>query len=370
VVAVVAAACSSTSPSSSPGHAAVRPEVARARLIRAVDADRRAHPSIPGEAVSVRAPGLAVEVARGRADLAARTPLTVATPFRIASVTKTFLAAAVLRMVERGAFALDRPVADLVAPATAAQLAQGGYRPDRITVRMLLDHTAGLFDYATSARYDRANVDQPQRHWTRAEQLALAMQGRRVAAPGRRYHYSDTGYVLLGEILERAAGRPLAAAVRDALGFERLGLRHTFWETFEPPPGGSPPRAHQYYGTTFDNATLDASSDLYGGGGLVSTVGDLSRFFRALFDGRVFEHDATLDAMLTVSKPGHRSGAALGIFATDIGGERCWGHPGYWGSEAYYCPRSRLAFALTINQADESGVDTAAVERAIVRLAR
>ncbi len=82
----------------------------------------------------------------------------------------------------------------------------------------------------------------------------------------------------------------------------------------------------------------------------------------------MFTNDATLDSMLTVSQPGRADGAALGIFATTIAGERCWGHPGYWGTEAYYCPKSATAFALETNQANEDDLDTAAVERTIVGL--
>jgi D-alanyl-D-alanine carboxypeptidase len=367
-VCVAAAVAGSASPS---GAAAGTPGAdAHRQLVRAITADLAAHPAIPGEAVSVRASGLDVEAAGGFADVAARTPLRVDTPFRIASVTKTFVAATVLRFVEQGTMGLDAPISRYLSSATVARLTGGGYEPDRITVRQLLDHTSGLFDYATATAYDDANVASPDHHWTRDEQLAFAMEhGRPVAPPGRRYHYSDTNYILLGEMLERVSGETLPEAIRSVVGFERLGMGHTYWEQYETPPAGQPARAHQYYDRSFDNAVLDASSDLYGGGGLVSTVGDLTRFYRGLFDGQIFSHDNTLDAMLTVSKPGHRAGAALGIFATVIAGERCWGHPGYWGTEAYYCPASALAFAIETNQADEARLDTTSVERVIVGLA-
>ncbi len=96
----------------------------------------------------------------------------------------------------------------------------------------------------------------------------------------------------------------------------------------------------------------------------------MSRFFQALFDGEVFEHDATLDTMLTVSRPGRHDGAALGIFAWEVDGVRCWGHPGYWGTVAAYCPSRHVAYALTTNQADEDAIDTGPLERTIVGLAR
>ncbi len=343
----------------------------REQLVRAIDADLKAHPAIPGEAVSVRAPGVDVAAARGLADVKRNVPLRVDTPFRIASVTKTFVATAMLRQVEAGKVALDAPIARYLSPESLDTLRRGGYDPDTITVHHLLDHTSGLFDYASSDAYDTINTDDPGRHWTRAEQLQFAMgHGTPVAKPGQKYHYSDTGYILLGEILERVTGQPLATAVRNAVGFDQLGLDHTYWEKLEPAPPGQAPRAHQYYDTTYDNIALDASSDLFGGGGLISTVGDVTKFYRALFDGRVFDDDSTLEQMATVSGPGRKAGAALGLFATDIAGERCLGHPGYWGTEAYYCPKSELAFALETNQADESKLDTSDVEATILGFAK
>ena len=339
------------------------------QLVDAIDADLVAHPEIPGEVVSVRAPGLDEQAARGFADVAAKTPLQVDTPFRVASVTKTFVAAAVLRLVEQHQVALDQPIARYVSPDTKALLTRGGYEPGTITVRELLNHTSGLFDYAASTAYDTLNTTDPGHHWTPREQLQFAMDhGHPLAAPGRRYHYADTNYVLLGEILERSTGHPLAAAVRDEVGFDRLGLDQTYWESFEPARPGQAPRAHQYYDRSFDNIKLDASADLYGGGGLISTVGDLTRFFRGLFDGKVFASSATLREMLTVTKPARHAGAGLGIFATKIAGERCWGHPGYWGTEAFACPKSSMAFALATNQANEDDLDTTAVERTIVAI--
>jgi D-alanyl-D-alanine carboxypeptidase len=340
------------------------------RLRAALTADLAAHPEVPGEALAVLAPRLDVALAVGRADVATGTPLTPETPFRIASVTKTFVAAAVLRLVEQQRVALDAPVTRYLSRGSVAMLRDGGYAPRRITVRQLLDHTAGLFDYATTDAYDHLNETEPGRAWTRADQLRFAMEhGEPVAQPGAGFHYSDTGYVLLGEIVERRTGRSLAAAVRELLHFERLGMDDTYWEKLEPAPSHLGPRAHQYY-DTFDNVALDASSDLWGGGGLVATVADVATFFRALLRGEVFDRPGTLRAMTEQSPAGADAGAALGLFARDVAGERCWSHPGYWGTEAVMCPRLDLAFARTTNQADDDGFDGTPLERVVVEEAR
>ena len=343
---------------------------ARSRLRAAMEADLRSDPAIPGEALAVRAPGLKLALAVGDADTATGTPLTPDTPFRIASVTKTFVAAAVLRLVEMHDVDLDAPVTSYLSPESLATLRRGGYDVDRITVRQLLRHTAGLYDYASSDAYDRTNEADPAHRWTPAEQLAFAVDhGAPVARPGETFHYSDTGYVLLGEIIERVTGEPLAAAVRRLLHFERLGLVDTAWERLEPPPPGALPTAHQY-ADDFDGATLDPSFDLYGGGGLVSTVADVTTFFRALFHGEVFDDPATLDTMTAVEGAGRRDGAAMGLFVDTVAGERCFEHPGYWGTVATYCPRLDLAFARTINQADDEDFDYRRLDRAVVGAAR
>jgi D-alanyl-D-alanine carboxypeptidase len=362
---VVVAVLSSHAPSPrTDRHAA-----ARRRLAAALTRDLERNPTVPGEAVAVRAPGLDVTAAAGLADVEGGRPLHAETPFRIASVTKTFVAVAVLRLVEQHRVRLDAPVTAYLAPETIAMLRGGGYRPEEITVRQLLDHTSGLFDYAATKAYDDVNVADPGHRWTRAEQVRFAMEhGRPRAAPGRKYHYADTGYVLLGELLERATRRPLPSAVRDLVGFRRLGLDHTYWESLEPAPAGAPPLAHQYYGDEFDNATLDASHDLYGGGGLVSTVADVTRFYRALFHGRILD-EHTLRTMVEPSRAGRAAGAGMGIFRIDVDGRECFSHAGYWGTEAVHCPALDLTYTRTTNQADDSELVSGPLERVVAGLA-
>lgn len=368
-VATALVAAAAAAAAGSAGATTGNDATARRRLLAAIQADLRASPGVPGEAVAVRAPGLDVTSAAGLADVHGAVPLRPETPFRIASVTKTFVAVAILRLVEQHRLRLDDPIARLLSRRSLAILRRGGYRPARITVRELLQHTAGLFDYASTQAYDDVNTRDPGHRWTREEQLRFAVDhGHPVAAPGRKYHYSDTGYVLLGEILERVTGRSLPAAVRTLVGFHRLGLDHTYWEILEPTPPGTPPRAHQYY-DGFDNITLDASHDLYGGGGLVSTVGDLARFYRALFHGRILR-PRTVRVMTRVSGPGRAAGAGMGIFRVDVDGERCYEHPGYWGTETIHCPRLDVTFARTTNQADDTDFDSGPLERVVAGLAR
>src|SRR5262249_4878148 len=149
--------------------------------------------------------------------------------------------------------------------------------------------------------------------------------------------------------------------------FKRLGLSHTYLETLEPMPAHVQPRAHQYLGTT-DTTGFDPSFDLYGGGGLVSTVHDLARFYPALLRGHVYDTPATLRTML--GKPGSPRAADLGmgIFAESIGQETCWHHDGFWGTTVLHCPHADVTIAITVNQANDFDAAIHELEAGVLQL--
>ena len=330
----------------------VMPDV-RAELLIVVEEATRASASIPGLVLHLEAPGrqIDVSVAAGVSDRATASPLTPDAGVRIASNTKTFVAAAILRLVEQGRLRLDAPIADLLAPETVDALRADRYRPDVITVRQVLVHTSGVYDYGTDPAYRAAVNAEPAKRWTRLEQVRFAMDhGTAVGEPGAVYAYSDTGYILLGEIPERVTGTPLADAYRALLDFEHLHLDATYLESLEPVPPGVTARAHQYVGDV-DGFDLDPSFDLYGAAGLVSTVDDLSRFYRALLQGDVFTEPDTLDTMLEIPATNAESRAGMGIFRIDVAGNTCWSHSGFWGTFVATCPQIDVTVAASWNQA-------------------
>ncbi|MCC6224682.1 MAG: beta-lactamase family protein [Thermoleophilia bacterium] len=308
-------------------------------------------PDVPGVALTVLTSELDWSGAAGVADPASDEPLEPVTPLRIASNTKTLTAAAVFRLQELGALDVDDPIAAHLPPALVERLPGG----KEITVRQLLRHESGLYDFATDPAYLRLVAADPGRRWTPLEQVELALElGEPYGRPGATVHYSDTGYVLASLIIERASGQPLPAALRDLLGFERLGLASTWLESLEPAPAGVPARAHQYLGDV-DTYGFDPSFDLYGAGGLVSTTGDLARFWRALFAGEVFESDRTLEDMLA---PAPGSGVASGLVRTSLGGHVAWTHDGFWGTGAMHVPDLGVTIVMSLGQ--HEGADEAA----------
>jgi D-alanyl-D-alanine carboxypeptidase len=320
-----------------------------------VDRDVEAWPQMPGRLLHVLAPAVDVEVAAGVADTTTGELLVPGARFRIASVTKPFVAAATLRLVEDGRLSLDDTVASLLPGAYDELLRSGGYDTDAITLRHLLTHTSGIYDFAADA-YDRSITDgftslvyrDLGRRWTRFEQIGFAVShGKPYGSPGQLFGYSDTGACLVGEVLERVTGLTMGAAIRELIGYERLGLTHTWQETVEPEPADLPQLSHQYEGE-YDVADMDASIDLYGGGGLMSTCRDLARFFRGLLGGATFREPGTLATMTeTLVDVPRAEGtpdeddpacAAMFLFRAEVGDETWWGHDGFWGTSAYTCP--------------------------------
>ena len=337
----------------------------QARLQSVLNGAVAADPAIPGVllAVSDLPAHFSWSGAAGRIRLDRPQALSPDQPFRIASITKVFVAATVFCLIEKGRIDLFNGIAPLLSSATVTMLTRGGYDPYRITIQELLAHTSGLYDYASDSRFVEQVQQSPQRRWTRAEQIAIAMSnGRPVGKPGERYAYSDTGYLILGEIIERATGQALPAAMRKVLNMDGLGLKSTYFESLEAPPRGILAPAHQYLGAV-DTTRFDPSFDLFGGGGLVSTTADLNRFFRALFEGRVFERRATLAAALMTVNAEHDPAEHLhaNLMTTWPFGKRvCWGHLGFWGSEAIYCPTAGLVVSFTVNQARTRNPDSLA----------
>ena len=354
---------------------AADPEAALQTLLdTAVEGDEL----IRGVALHVDSPALGLdwEGAAGMADPETGILMTPANPVRIASNTKTFVSAAILLLWEDGKLGLDDAVADHLADEHLELLRGDGYDPEAMTIRHLLTHTSGLFDHGGAEEYGEAIVADLMYPWTRTEQLRGAVEwGDPHGSPGEVYTYSDTGYILLGEIIERTTERPLAEAVRELVGYERLGLDATWWEIIEPKPPGAPKRAHQFLGD-LDVTDSHPYYDLYGGGGIASTVGDMAVLFRALFTGGVFSEAGTIDTMLTTidgvraladaKETALPPGAyRMGVWVVEVEGFTAYRHSGFWGTAATYVPDLDLAVATTINQGEGPMLHIELVDRAI-----
>ncbi len=336
-------------------HQGIAADSVEAALQRLADSLVTARPRLPGLIIAVESKrhGRTWTVAAGVSDTVQKRPLRPDQPVRLASNTKTYVATAVLRLVEQGRLSLRDPLARHLPAALDSLLRRDGYATDVITIEQVLSHRAGFAEHPAVPSFLAKLRTQPRYHWTREEQVQWLVDSLApVGPPGAQFRYSDTGYILLGAIVERYTGQPLGPAVRALVGFDRLGLRHTWWETMEPAPSGIADRAHQYL-RGFDAYDIDPSFDLYGGGGIVATMSDLAHFLTALTDGRVLAQRATLDTMLA-PRSTEMAGYGLGIFGTTARGLRGRGHSGFWGTSAMVFPEAGITIAVAVTEQAES----------------
>jgi len=217
------------------------------RLQSIADSVVRARPRMPGILLHVESTRLGKKwsAAAGLSDTARHVAMKPDQPFRIASVTKTYTAAAILRLVEQGVVSLSDPISKHLPREFIALLERDNYRTDSITVEHLLSHRSGLDEHTAVQSYIPLSLANPRKHWTRAEQVTWLVDSLQpIGKPGERFKYSDTGYILLGAIIEHHTGKNYGVAARELLGFDKLGLKQTWFETLEPAPAGIAERAH------------------------------------------------------------------------------------------------------------------------------
>ncbi len=312
--------------------------------------DRAAGDRGPGAILSVVMPlhGIDWRGAAGCVDRAGSRALTTDDGFRIASMSKTFTATLVMRCVEAGTLALDAKLTDFFPRAFVERVHPDGVS---ITLTHLLNHTAGLWDFALSdAWYEELKPDLGR---FRAPQEILewaVSHGAPVGPVGGAHVYSDTGFVLLGRILEQVTGATYARLCRDHI-FDPLGMESTWLEGHEQPRSTL---SHPYAGS-LDALLINGCVD-WAAGGHVSTVTDLAHFLNALFRDTALVSRQSLDRMLvSVPTPVHRYGLGVSIRRAAASkraetSRTFWGHGGHWGSWMFYVPEWRGTVVGTINR--------------------
>ncbi|MEV7629916.1 serine hydrolase domain-containing protein [Actinoplanes sp. NPDC089786] len=328
------------------------------------------------QVVDAGAPGVIVRVDDGRGkvvEIARQAPWTRADHtmaasdrFRMGSNTKTMVATVVLQLVAEHRVRLTDPVEKWL-----TGLIPNG---NAITLRMLLNHTSGLFNYTFDPEVLRAFTGQDTRAWTPRELIAAGVRHDPMFAPGAGYSYSNTNYVALGLIAEKATGRHLDDLIRARIT-RPLRLTDTYLVTgadtprtrglahgYEPdaarigpllPPGvpagtafAGPARPAGYVDTT----TINASTE-WAAGGMISSARDWARFDRALLSGRLLPAALLKEMRTTVAEetefPNRRYGLGLEQVTTPCG--TVWGHngqvPGYSG-ETYTDATGRRTVAV------------------------
>jgi D-alanyl-D-alanine carboxypeptidase len=281
----------------------------------------------PGAAALVRDGHGVQQAASGLADLRTGRPMRPRLNYRVASVTKPFVATVVLQLVAEGRLSLS----DTVERWLPGILAYG----DQVSIRQLLNHTSGVPEYLVVPLLELYGSEQGRfRSWTPQELVALVADQPPLFPPGTTFSYSNTNYVLAGLIVEAATGRTLGQELTRRI-IRPLRLGDTFFPVNRPDIPGR--NAHGYslplgdQGPVLEGPLLDFTvynpSLAWAAGNLVSDLGDLTRFFRALLGGRLLS-PGLLAEMTTTVPIGQGAGYGLGLLVLETPCGRLIGHDG------------------------------------------
>jgi D-alanyl-D-alanine carboxypeptidase len=306
---VLAAALAATACGGDPERAATRePELQRAL-------DELVAAGVPGAVLLVREGDVTLRLASGYGNLKPRTKMRAGDRFRVGSITKAFVATVVLQLADERKLALD----DTVERWLPGVVPNG----ERITVRRLLNHTSGLFNYTEDGEFVAAAFRDPLRVWRPREIVAIATAHNPYFAPGAGWRYADTNYYVLGLIVEAATRRPLGSELRDRI-FAPLRLRAT---TFDNAARIAGRHAHGYFLPPLEDVSVGSPSVEWGAGALVSNADDLARFFRALLGKRLLPPHL-LREMETVEEVPFDWSYGLGLMKVPKPCGVAWGHTG------------------------------------------
>jgi CubicO group peptidase (beta-lactamase class C family) len=222
---------------------------------------------IPGASVAVVSHGKVVLLkSYGLADVENQVPATPHTVYELASVTKQFTAAAIMMLVQDGKLSLDDPINQLLDGLPAGW--------NKITIRQLLNHTAGVPEFSKPQFHLDMRADHAPR-----DLIQLVANAPLDFTPGEKYSYSNTGYVLLGMLIEKLSGKKYGTFVRERI-FEPLDMKDS---RFNDQSAIVPNRARGYTFTNFilENADFTSSSNPYAAGGLLSSAADMAKWMQA-----------------------------------------------------------------------------------------
>jgi len=260
-------------------------------------------------------------------------PLTAANRFRIGSITKMFTAAMILQLVEEGKLKLTDTLDKFFPQVPNAK---------KITIVQILRHRSGIPNVKREQNSQRNVNTIPV---TKDEMLALIVKATPDFEPDTKYSYSNSGYQLLGLILEKVTGKPYGEALTERIT-SKIGLANTYIATGNIDVSKNEALTYMNFGDGWKPVPETHPSILFSAGAIVSTPNDLAKFIQALFDGKIVSKES-LDQMKTI-----RDGEGSGMEPFTFAGKTFYGHTGgadNYGAWLAYLPEEKLAVAYTTN---------------------
>jgi D-alanyl-D-alanine carboxypeptidase len=256
-------------------------------------------------------------------------PANAATKYRIGSITKTYTAVMIFQLVEERKLQLSDTL-DRFFPQIP--------NATRITIANILHHRAGIPDLAPDGSWGL----QPR---TPDEVIARIAQGQAQFEPDAKHQYSNTGYNLLGRIVEKAGGKPYQDALTERIT-SKIGLKDTYYMRVGTTDAAKNESVSYRYLDGWKEANELDFSVPGPAGSILSTPTDMTKFIHALFDLKLVSK-SSLTFMMTM-----RDGEGMGLEPHSFAGKTCYGHTGGSGSSGAwltYCPEDKLALAYATN---------------------
>jgi D-alanyl-D-alanine carboxypeptidase len=279
----------------------------------------------PGALTRIDSGASSYRIASGKADTGAGTAMDADRRFRVGSVSKSFTTVVLMQLVAEGRVALDAPANDYLPKPLP---------DDRITVRHLLSHRSGLWDYTNDMFFHTVPGFEAVRNkvFSYQELIDLSTAHQPTSVPGTAYGYSNTNFVVLGQLIEHLTGVPMATHYEERI-FQPLGLRNTSYVHPRTEISGSFSRGYVREDDTtlpLVDSTEQTVSWAQSAGAVISNSADLNRFFAAVVSGKLVPQPQLQEMMSIV--PVNADGTqfyGLGLRARALScGVKVYGHTG------------------------------------------
>ena len=322
--------------------------------------DNMTHRGVVGVTMSVYHPQTGLWLgASGKADLHNRVTMQPCNISRVGSTVKMFTATTVLLLAEEGKFGLDDKISDYLSGDIIDKIENA----DKATIRQLLQHSSGIYNYIQNQKFQTASLNDLIREWKPNDLLKYAYHQKSYFKPGEDVRYSNTGYIMLGKLIEHIEGKPFYNVFEEKI-FGPLNLTKTQFAAADPVPDGIVRGYIDLYSNLqIIESTYFSGWDYYtADGGLISNPADMSVFFQALMNGQII-NSASLNQMLTWKTPNEKDpdffpiAYGLGIFKIETPQGTAYMHSGdaigYYANMLYFPDNGvTIVYAANSNYGD------------------
>lgn len=280
--------------------------------------------------------------------------------FRVGSITKTFTATIIMQLMEEGLLSIDDFFLNHLSNKEKLKgliIFKGVDYSDQLTIKNLLQHRSGIRDYfADEKKFFDYIVKFPSKNWSwkgvLEKYFAYDLNKKGICPPGKKFYYSDTNYLLLAILIEEITKNPFHEELEKRI-LTPLCLNNTYLEFFQEPKNESP-IIFPFFGSK-NLKDINTSFD-WGGGGLISSLGDLDVFIRALLSEKLFNKKETLKLMASFNEKNQidkndNTCYAIGLQKMKIDKYTFIGHKSAYGSMMFYDKSLGLSIIFSINQA-------------------